>query len=81
MALGFSSASEEQEGFRFYEDGTESGSTALEAQDTDITIGQETTFQERVIVNATGDPASAQYQLEYKETSDGAGEYRKVPTS
>lgn len=69
----------EQEGFRFYEDGTESGSTVLEDQDTDITIAQETTFQERVLLNATGDPATHQFQLDYKESSDGAAEWRKVP--
>lgn len=69
----------EQEGFRFYADGTESGSTPLDSQDTDISIAKETTFQERVLLNATGDPASEQYQLEYKESSDGAAEWRKVP--
>ncbi len=69
----------EQEGFRFYEDGTEAGSTPHEDQDVDLTIGQETTFQERVLLDATGDPATAQYQLEYKENGDGAGEWRKVP--
>ena len=69
----------EQEGFRFYEDGTESGSTALEDQDVDLSIVRETTFQNRIIVNATGDPPTAQYQLEYKETSDPVTEWRKVP--
>lgn len=77
--IGTAAASVEQEGFRFYADGTESGSTALEDQDVDLEIAKETTFQERVILNATGDPGSEQYQLEYKETSDGAGEWRKVP--
>ena len=78
---GTDKADIEQEGFRFYADGTESGSSPLEAQDTDISIAKQTTFQERVILNATGDPPSAQYQLEYKETSDPASEWRKVPTS
>lgn len=77
--IGTSAASIDQEGFRFYEDGTESGSTALETQDTDITIGKEITFQERVLLNGTGDPGNEQYQLEYKETSDSASEWRKVP--
>lgn len=77
--IGTTSTEIEQEGFRFYDDGTESGSTALAAQDTDISIGKTTTFQLRTLLNATGDPDSEQYQLEYKETSDGAGEYRKVP--
>lgn len=77
--IGTAAGEVEQEGFRFYEDGTESGSTALEAQDTNITIAQETTFQARILLNATGDPGSEQYQLEYKENGDGAAEWRKVP--
>ena len=81
FVLEFTAAEIEQEGFRFYEDGTESGSNPLAAQDTDISIGKGTTFQTRVLLNATDDPASEQFQLEYKETGDGAAEYRKVPIS
>ena len=77
--VGTDLAAIEQEGFRFYEDGTESGSTPHELQDVDLEIGQEETFQERVLLDGTGDPPTTQYQLEYKESSDGAGEYRKVP--
>lgn len=74
-------ASIEQEGYRWYNDGTESGSTARQSQDAADTVAKQTTVQLRVILNATGDPPSQQYQLEYKEASDPAGEWRKVPTS
>lgn len=72
----------EQEGFRWYDDGTESGSSARQNQDVnDPGIPKETTVQLRGLLNATGDPDSEQFQLEYKETSDADAEYRKVPTS
>lgn len=79
--VGTPSADIEQEGYRFYDDGTESGSVARQLQDTVDTIQRETTFQLRTLLNAVGDPDSIQYQLEYKEASDGAGEWRKVPLS
>ncbi len=74
-----STAEVEQEGYRFYNDGTESGSVARQDQDTVDTIAREITFQERVLLNATDDPDTEQYQLEYKEVSDGVAEWRKVP--
>jgi hypothetical protein len=73
------SASVEQEGYRWYDDGTESGSTVRQDQDTVDTVGQEETVQLRVLLDATGDPATAQYRLDYKETSDPDTEYRQVP--
>jgi len=69
----------EQEGFRFYNDGTESGSTARQAQDTNDSIGRGITFQTRFLMNATGDPPSKLFQKEYKEAGDPASEWRKVP--
>jgi hypothetical protein len=70
----------EQEGFRWRDDdGSESGASWLEDQDVDTTIAKSTNVRLRVLLNATGDPPSTQYQLEYKETSDGASEWRKVP--
>lgn len=71
----------EQEGYRWYSDGTESGSAARQAQDTVDTVAKAITVQLRALLNATGDPATAQFQLEYKETGDGDVEYRKVPTA
>lgn len=69
----------EQEGYRFYDDGTESGSVARQLQDTVDEIAREITFQTRVLLDATGDPPTQQYQLEYKEASDASTEWRKVP--
>lgn len=69
----------EQEGYRFYNDGTESGATARQNQDTVDSIAKETTFQTRILLNATDDPDTEQFQLEYKEASDPATEWRKVP--
>lgn len=77
--VGTPLASREQAAFRYYGDGTESGSTALETQDTDISIAPETPFQLRVGMQASGDPAAESAELQYKETSDGASEWRKVP--
>lgn len=70
----------EQEGFRWYDDGTESGSSARQNQDVnDPGVPKETTVQLRTLLDATGDPDSEQFQLEYKETADPDAEYRKVP--
>lgn len=69
----------EQEGYRWYSDGTESGSTARQNQDTADTVPKDTTVQLRVLLNATGDPASSQFTVEYKETADPDSEYRAVP--
>lgn len=70
----------EQDKFRFYDDdGTESTSTALAAQDTDISIGKEVPFHLRIGTQAGGDPPTESVELQYKETSDAATEWRKVP--
>ena len=74
-----STASLEQEGYRWYDDGTESGSSPRQNQDTADTVERGVTVQLRALVNATGDPSSQQYTLEYKETSDPAAEWRPVP--
>lgn len=74
-----SAVTREQDGFRYYEDGTESGSTVLAAEDTDITIAKETTFHLRVGSQMVGDPDAESCTLEYKENSDAATEWRKVP--
>lgn len=69
----------EQEGYRTYDDGTESGSSARQTQDTPDTVGKDVIIQNRGLLNATGDPASQQYTLHYKEQADGDVEYRPVP--
>ncbi len=61
----------EQEGFRFRaDDGDEDAATWLAAQDISITRATLTNTRLRVIVNATGDPGSNQYQLEYRKVGD-----------
>lgn len=76
--VGTTLASREQDSFRFYDDGTESGATALEAQNTDLSIGTEEVFQVRVGGQMTGDPAAESATLQVKETSDAATEWREV---
>lgn len=77
--VGTPFASLDQEFFRYYDDGTESGSTALAAQDTDIETDKEVTFHERVGTQATGDPAAESATLQYRDTGDAATEWRDVP--
>lgn len=63
--------SEEQEGFRWRaDDGSESTATWLAIQDTSITRATLTNTRLRVLINATGDPDPAQYQLEYRKVGD-----------
>ena len=53
--------------FRLYDDGTEGGSVALQAQNVDATIALETTFQARFGIEATGDPAAQTFTIEYQK--------------
>lgn len=70
----------EQEGYRWRDDdGSESGASWLASQDGNITRPSETTTRLRTLLNATDDPDSAQYQLEYKKST--ASTYTKVPLS
>lgn len=67
----------EQEGWRWRnDDGSESGATWKAAQDTDGSLPANTAARIRVIVNASGDPASDQYQLEWRKVGDST--WRKV---
>jgi len=69
-----------QEGFRFRDDdGSESSASWLIAQDTNISRASLTNTRLRVLLNATNDPASSQYQLEYKEDVDST--WQKVLTA
>ena len=71
------SATIEQEGFRWRDDnGSETAASWLAAQDSHISRIVGTNTRLRMLVNATNDPASNQYQLEYKLSTDAA--YRKV---
>ena len=69
--LGTTSASVSQEGFRWRaDDGSESGATWLESQDTDAALLSDTNYRIRILIDGTGDPASARYRLEYKLSTD-----------
>lgn len=70
----------EQEGFRFRnDDDDEANATWRQNQDVNDTIAKEINIRLRTILNATGDPDSQQFEIQYKETSDGASEWRKIP--
>jgi len=59
----------EQEGFRAYnDDGSESAATAYAAQDTNIIAPADTTLRLRFLIDATGDPATTQYKLQFRKT-------------
>jgi len=80
FAIRPSSSLTEQEGFRFRnDDGSESAATFRQSQDVNDSVARNVNIRLRLLVNATGDPDSEQYQLEYKETGDAASEYRAVP--
>jgi hypothetical protein len=75
------SAPTEQEGFRFRnDDGSESAATWKASQDTNINLAADTAARIRMLLNATGDPASIGAQLEYRyKPSGGAfGSWTKV---
>jgi len=72
-------AQHEQDSFGFYNDGTEAGATTLAAQNVDISIGKEETFQLRVGGQLTGDPDALSATLQYKKTGDADSEFRDVP--
>jgi hypothetical protein len=68
----------DQEGFRFgLDDGSESAHTWSQNQDTNETTALSITRLLRLLVNATGDPASVAYTLRYQK--NGAGGYTAVP--
>jgi len=70
----------EQEGFRWRsDDGNETTATWLANQDTNITSDNNINLRLRVLINGVIDPASTQYQLEYRKMGESA--YRKVLTS
>ncbi len=69
----------DQEGFRFFADGSEAGSVALALQDTNVFHPLSTNIILRLLLNGTGDPPSQAYRLDYKKSTDGA--YAVVPTT
>lgn len=59
-----------QAAFRFFnDDGSESASTPMAAQDANTNVAANTNFRIRFGIQATGDPSAIQFQLEYDEAS------------
>lgn len=65
-----STASLQQEGYRWRDDNASESSGWLASEDTAITQPIETITRLRTLINATDDPSSAQFRLEYKLSSD-----------
>lgn len=62
----------EQEGFRFRnDDGRESAATWLANQDTSVELQPGDKVRLRFVINGSGDYGPAQFQLEYKKTTEG----------
>ncbi|MFZ1721029.1 MAG: hypothetical protein WAU07_00835, partial [Microgenomates group bacterium] len=73
VKMDVTSMAVEQEGYRFRaDDGSETTATWLAAQDTTINRAVSTPTRLRTLINSIGveDPDSAQYELEYKLSSD-----------
>jgi hypothetical protein len=63
----------DQEGYRWRnDDGSETTATWKAAQDTTVTLNPSDVARLRVIVNATNDPASANYKLEYRKVGNAS---------
>jgi hypothetical protein len=77
LNITYTAATLEQEGFRFRnDDGSETAATWAASQDTNVSRATNLNTRLRVLVNASDDPDAAQYQLEYKKSSDST--YKKV---
>jgi hypothetical protein len=79
---GISGVVLEQEGFRWRnDDGSESAATWRQNQDVNDGLGAGAKARLRFLINATGDPATKQYQIEGRVK--GVGSWRKLepPTS
>jgi hypothetical protein len=73
----FVGGSRDQEGFRFRnDDGSETTASWKANQDAQVTAATGTPFRVRFLVNATGDPASTAYQLEYRRST--SSNWKKV---
>lgn len=63
-----------QSDFRIYDDGTEAGAVASQAQNVDDTRPAEETFHIRFGIEATGDPDAQTFTLEYEKDGEGYGD-------
>jgi hypothetical protein len=60
----------DQKAYRYFnDDGSESGSTPMAAQNTNVNVAAGTNFRIRFGIQATGDPSGIQIRLEYDEVS------------
>lgn len=80
IALGpGDTATRDLEGYRWRnDDGSETSATWAAAQDTGVTAATGAPRRLRTIINATGDPASTQYRLQYRRQGDPATEWEDV---
>lgn len=77
--VGTPALDREQDSYRHEDDdGSESGSTFRELQNTATTIARETNFRIRVGMQADGDPDAEAATLQIKESADPASEWRAV---
>jgi hypothetical protein len=68
----------DQKVYRYFnDDGSESGSTAMAAQNTDVTVAPGGVFRIRFGIQATGDPTGKQFRLEYDTV--GGSNWKQVP--
>jgi len=80
VEVDYTSATVEQEGYRFRnDDGSESAASWLAAQDTNITRTRSINTRLRILLNTTGNLSTEQFRLDYKLSS--AGSYIAVPIS
>jgi hypothetical protein len=68
----------DQKVYRYFnDDGSESASTAMAAQNTDVTVSPGGIFRIRFGIQATGDPTGKQFRLEYDNV--GGSNWKQVP--
>ncbi len=68
-----------QAAFRFYNDGTESGSTAIAAQNVNITQAANILTAIRIQANTSGDQPTKQMKIQVKQTAASDSNYRDIP--
>lgn len=72
VVRGSASATINQHSFKFFnDDGSESGSTSMETLNTNVSLSASEVARLRFIIEADGDPAGAQFRLEYRKKPSG----------
>jgi lysophospholipase L1-like esterase len=68
-----------QYAYRFRnDDGSETGASWLAAQNTSVTVTRTTPFRLRTGIDATNDPDSGQYTLQYRKVGSSSGDWHNV---